>query len=205
MRPHMKEQNKRLVPTDISDADIYEAMKEIPGYLDITPGDLKEIYLHAYRHAFERISSSIKGSDMMTRQVLCVQKETPLSAVAEIMANNDVSGVPVVDPGQHVLGIISEKDFCTHMGVPGPKSLMGIIHHCLQNRGCLAVTLRQQSAGDIMTSPAVTVHEDTPLVEITSVLAKNNINRVPVVDRSDRLVGIVSRADIVRGLHQTPD
>ena len=60
------------MPVDISDDDICEAMKDIPGYLDITPGDCREIYLKAYNHAIERLTSSVKASDVMTRDVACV-------------------------------------------------------------------------------------------------------------------------------------
>jgi len=57
------------VPVDISDEDIYEAMKDISGYLDITPADLKEVYLKAYRHAVTRLTRSVKVRDVMTRDV----------------------------------------------------------------------------------------------------------------------------------------
>jgi CBS domain-containing protein len=75
---------------------------------------------------------------------------------------------------------------------------MGIIADCIKNQGCAAMTIRGKKAEDIMTAPAITVQEDIVLSEITSLLAKNNINRVPVVDPGGRLTGIVSRADIVR-------
>jgi len=184
--------------TDVSDDDFYQAMKEIPGYLDVTPGDLKEIYAHAHRHALQRIANSVRAADVMTAQVLAVRPETPLGDVAEIMARNEISGVPVVDEERRVAGVISEKDFCTHMGDRSATRLMGVIADCIRNRGCLAMTLRARAAGDIMTSPAVTVPEDAPLGQILAALAAHRINRLPVVDRTGRLAGIVSRADIVR-------
>ncbi len=187
-----------LFQVELSDDDIYEAMKDIPGYLDVTPGDLKEIYAHAYHHAFERIACSVRASDLMTRKVHAVNKETPLRDVAEIMAENEISGVPVVDTNRHVVGIISEKDFCAHMGDRRAKSLMQVIADCVKDRGCLAMTIQDQKAEDIMTAPVMTVREDTVLMEITAVLHNNNINRIPVVDPKGCLVGIVSRADIVR-------
>jgi len=190
-------ENSSLSQIDISDDDIYEAMKEIPGYLDVTPGDLKELYVHAYRHAFERIACSVRASDLMTRKVHTVKKETPLGDVAGIMAKNKISGIPVVDENRHIAGIISEKDFCSHMGDRHAKSLMEVIADCVKNRGCLAMTIRDQNAEDIMTAPVITVREDAILMEITAALKENNINRVPVVDTKGFLVGIVSRADIV--------
>jgi len=189
---------KPLFRVELSDDDIYEAMRDIPGYLDVTPGDLKAIYVHAYRHAFERIACSVRARDLMTRTVHAVNRETPLRDVAEIMARNEISGVPVVDENGRVVGIISEKDFCSHMGDGRTRSLMGVVSNCVRNQGCFAMTIREQKAADIMTSPVNTVREDTVLREISAVLTENNINRVPVVDREGHLVGIVSRADIVR-------
>ena len=189
---------------EISDHDIYEAMKEIPGYLDVTPGDLKEIYAHAYHHALARISCSVKAVDLMTRTVHAVEKETPLEEVAKIMARNKISGVPVLDGNGRVAGIISEKDFCRNLGDQQARSLMGVISECLENRDCLAMDLRAHKAGDIMTSPAVTVGEEAVLGVITEILTEKGINRVPVVDRQGGLVGIVSRADIVRVSFEKP-
>ena len=196
--------SRPILRFQISEDDIYEAMKDVPGYLDITPGDLKEIYFHAYQHAFERIEHSLKASDFMTRQVLAVYRETPLGEVAEIMAANGISGIPVIDPGKHVLGIISEKDFSLHMGDCRLISLMGILADCINNRCCAAMTIRGKMAEDIMTSPAIVSPEDASLGEIKSLLAEKNINRVPVVDKTGCLTGIVSRADIVRISFEKP-
>ncbi|MCK5138785.1 MAG: CBS domain-containing protein, partial [Thermodesulfovibrionia bacterium] len=96
---------------NISDEDIYAAMKDIPGYLDITSGDFKELYRRAYRHALKRIAQSIKASDIMTRDVVTAAREMPLREVAKKMAEKSVSGVPVIEADKRVAGIISEKDF----------------------------------------------------------------------------------------------
>ena len=70
------------------------------------------------------------------------------------------------------------------------------IAQCLSSKGWVAVSMRTGFAKDIMTSPALTVFEDTPVFEIASIFAEKNINRVPVVDKNAHLVGIVARADI---------
>lgn len=181
---------------DISDEDIYSAMKDISGYLDITPEDFKEVYLHAYRHAIERIARSAKSIDIMTRKVYSVKRETPLKEVAEIMARNGISGVPVIKQDGSVVGVISEKDFLSRMGV-GDTTFMGLVAECLKGDGCVAISIREQKAEDIMTSPAITVREDTTVLEIAGIFTEKQINRVPVIDQKDHLVGIVSRADIV--------
>ena len=183
-------------PVDISDDDIYDAMKEIPGYLDITPGDFKQVYRFAFQHAVERFSS-VKAGDAMVRKVVFVTRKTPLVQVAEAMARHGVSGVPVVEEGERVVGVISEKDFLTRMGEQDAKTFMGVVAECLKGKGCVAVPIRGQNAEDIMTSPAVTVNEETSIMEIANILTEKNINRVPVINQQGRLVGIITRADVV--------
>ena len=186
--------------TDISDEDIIEAMKDISGYLDITPGDFKEVYQTAYRHAMSRISSSVKAKNIMTTKVFSVKRATPVAAIAELMANNIISGVPVIEENGKVTGIISERDFLSGMGVKGAKTMMGIIADCLKNKGCMAISIGAQKAEDIMTSPAITVFENTTISEIAGIFGEKNINRVPVTDSAGNLIGIVSRADLLRYL-----
>jgi CBS-domain-containing membrane protein len=187
-----------MVPADISDRDIYEAMKDIPGYLDITPGDLKEVFHFAYQHAVERISGAVKARDIMTAEVHTVLQDTPLKEVANLMADRRISGVPVLAADKTVIGIISEKDFLSRMGAPDGMHIMSIIAECMKGKGCLTAPIRQTTAGDIMTSPAVTVTEEMPLFRIMELFAEKGINRVPVVDSLNVLTGIISRTNIIR-------
>lgn len=186
------------IDIEVSDDDIYEAMKNIPGYLDITPADLKEIYKFAYRNALKRITRSVTARNIMTTQVFSVKRETPLREVAELMARENISGVPVLESNGAVAGIISERDFLTHMGAGDKTHFMAVLAECLKGKGCVALPMRSQKAEDIMTSPAITVTEDTTVVGISDIFTGKNINRVPVTDRDGKTIGIVSRADIVR-------
>ena len=182
---------------DLTDSDIYEAMKSMPGYLDITPGDFKELYCYAYRQAAERIARSVLARDMMATDVISVKPDTPLHEVAEAMGGRGISGVPVVDEDTRVVGVISEKDFLTRMGDESPRNFMAVIANCLKARGCIALPIRAKKAQDIMTSPAITARVDTPFSEIVDVMARRAINRVPVVDDKGRLVGIITRNDLI--------
>jgi CBS domain-containing protein len=199
MKEEEEKQKGRLsLEVTISDEDIYAAMKDIPGYLDVTPADLAEVFRFAYRHAYERIFGAVRAADIMTKSVFCVRKETPLIEVAEIMAEKEISGVPVLDEKGAVAGVISEKDFLARLGSRDRKHVMGIIAQCLKGRSYLAMPIRAKRAEDIMTSPAVTIREDAPIFEIMGLFTARNINRVPVVGKEGALLGIVSRADIIR-------
>lgn len=197
MEPQLKDVSTPR-PFDISDEDILEAMREIEGYLDITPGDFKTLYRLALEHAIHRLTHSIKACDVMTREVISVKRDTPSGEVANLMATYGIAGVPVVDEQRKVAGVISEKDFLFHLGSKETKSFMDVISQCLRNKGCVAITMRQQKAEDIMTSPAICVGEDTPVSEIAKIFTEKNINRAPVTGKEGDLIGIVARADVVR-------
>ncbi len=184
-------------PLELSDEDIYDAMKQISGYLDITPGDFKEIYGLAFQHAINRLTRAVEAKDVMNRDVVWVTPGTLLKEVAEIMGRHGISGVPVVDEGDKVVGIISEKDFLSHMGIQKNITFMSVVAECLIGNGCMAVDIRGKSAGDIMTSPAITVYEDTSIMEVDNRMRNHRINRVPVLNQKDKLSGIVTRTDLL--------
>jgi len=187
-----------LSTLEISDNDIMEAMKEIGGYLDITPGDARQIYRLAYHHALERLLLSAKAKDVMTKDVVSVRKGTPLRDVATVMARHGISGVPVIEDDGTVAGVVSEKDFLVHLGFESARSFMDVVAQCLDSAGCISICFREQTAGEIMKSPAITVREETPVAEIAAIFTQKKINRVPVVSTTGKITGIVSRADIVR-------
>jgi len=182
---------------ELSEEDILAAMKSIHGYLDITPSDFKEVYGIAFRHAIERLSNMVKAGDIMTPGVISVGPDTPLSETAQKMEEANISGVPVVAGDRTVLGMISEKDFLWKMGAGKTGSFMGVVSECLSNRGCVAMPIRGKTAGDIMVSPVITAQRDATVFELSKKLAEHHINRIPVTDEQGRLVGIVSRGDIV--------
>ncbi|OGR27014.1 MAG: hypothetical protein A2139_03610 [Desulfobacca sp. RBG_16_60_12] len=183
---------------EIKEEDILEAMRAIPGYLDITPGDFKEVYRLAFAHALERLSRAVTAAEIMTTDVVAVRPDTPVAEVAAAMGRRGVSGVPVVDAGHKVVGVISEKDFLSRIGVKDAKNFMSLVAGCLKTKGCVALPIKVALAGDLMSSPAVTVAPDTPVRAIAALLNDRGINRAPVTDPAGRLLGLVSRADIVK-------
>jgi CBS domain-containing protein len=134
----------------------------------------------------------------MTRDVILVSEETPLSEVARIMAASAITGLPVVGPDHRVTGMISEKDFLADMGIRDNLSFMTIISHCLDHTGCMALPLSKKTARDIMSTPVISVSETTPLADIARIFDEKNINRVPVLNPDATLCGIITRGDIVR-------
>jgi CBS domain-containing protein len=134
--------------------------------------------------------------DVMTKQVVAVGPRTPLKDVAREMVTRRVSGMPVVDDDDSVLGVVSEGDILVkERGRPGAGSLFD---HLLEVNADEAMKHEARDAADAMTSPPVTIRPDRPLAEAASLMLDRCVNRLPVIDKHGKLVGIVTRADLVR-------
>jgi len=141
----------------------------------------------------------MKVGDVMTRSVAAVRPETPLRDVAALMVERGISGVPVVDAEGSVLGIVSEADFVIkERGVVADRNrlLQRIFGKSRKERAELA-KIEATTAGEAMTSPAITVEATDTLQAVAELMASRRINRLPVIE-GIRLVGIVTRADLVR-------
>ena len=183
---------------DISESDVIAAMKKIQGYIDISPGDFKEVFRIAYDHAVQRIMDSRTAKDIMTTPAHCLQTDMDLVQAAQFLADKHFSGAPVVDSEGKIVGVISEKDFLAKMGMGKSTSFMQIVAHCLNNKGCMATTLRNHSLKEIMTSPAITAGPEISTSAISALFTDRQVNRLPIIDAEGRPMGIVTRTNLVQ-------
>jgi CBS domain-containing protein len=139
---------------------------------------------------------------IMTRDVLTVAAGTPLKEVAALLTANHISGVPVADSDGTVLGVVSEADIlCKEEGFPpNPGRLSGWLLRRIDGE---LDKIGARTAADAMTAPALTVRPAQQVSEVARLMVGHRINRLPVV-ADGRLVGIVSRADLVRAFNR-PD
>lgn len=144
---------------------------------------------------------------VMRRAVFTVRPETSLRDVASLLVEHGISGVPVVDDAGSVVGVVSEADFVLReRGAPeGRSRLLGRLFG--SDRGLSPEELAKihaTTAGEAMSSPAIVVESSTSLHEAARIMIERAVNRLPVVE-GGRLVGIVSRADLVRAFVRTDD
>lgn len=191
-----KQNQDESIPVEISEQDIIEAMKAIHGYLDITPGDFKEVYRVAYLLAVKRLLDTLKAEDIMSKPVQSIELDVELVNAAATLAGKNISGAPVVDHDGKVIGIVSEKDFLKEMGVGMTPSFMQIANHCLNDKSCMINKLRRRTVADIMTSPAITAGPDLTVRQISALFAEKGINRLPIVSSEQLPIGIVTRTDL---------
>lgn len=144
--------------------------------------------------------------DVMTQSVICVRPETPLKEVAGLLIDHKISGLPVVDDDGAVLGVVSEADFLMkEQGAEAVRHrpLARILGESRESRAQLA-KLRAVTAGEAMTAPAVTIAPSRPISEAAALMTSRGVNRLPVVD-DGRVVGIATRADLVRAFVRSDD
>jgi CBS domain-containing protein len=143
----------------------------------------------------------MKVEALMTRDPMTVTPDTTLKDVAAILSSKGISGLPVVDGESRVLGVVSEADILRkEQGLGGRR---GGVLGWLLDRDEPDPKLEARTAGEAMTSPALTTEPGRPVSEAAKLMVEKGINRLPVVSEG-RLVGIVTRADLVRAFHR-PD
>ena len=141
--------------------------------------------------------STVRVGDVMTRDVVSVTPDTPLKDVAAALVERGISGLPVCDADGAVVGVLSEADMLVKQG-GSPERSGGLFAWLVETASAPDLAkLRAHTAGEAMTSPAVTVETASPVSEAARTMVSLGVNRLPVVE-DGRLVGIVTRADLVR-------
>lgn len=185
---------------DLTEEDVINAMRSMQGYLDITPGDFREIYSLAYDLALKRVRSFGKAEEVMTSPVHCLNCEMSVSEAGAFMALHGISGAPVVDEQGIICGVVSEKDFLRKMGLPGTASFMAVVSRCMTLYGCLVSDFGGLGVRELMNCPPIVATKETTLAEISELFSKHSINRVPICDANGRPIGIVTRTNLVGSL-----
>ena len=123
----------------------------------------------------------LKAKDIMTKQVVCIRKDTPIFEAIKMMVKNNITGVPVVDDNMDLAGILSEQDVLR-------------LFHTHEDE-------KERTVNDFMTQPAIHFEENEFLLDVCYCLRDNSIRRVPVTSNG-KVVGVISRSDILKCILQ---
>ena len=184
-----------LAELNLSDEDILDAMRHIPGYLDITTEDFRAIYQLARRHAVESLFSGMTASRLMRKIEQPLTPDMPLDLAARTLANSGYKGLPVVDAGGIVIGMLTETDFlrCFKVGsflelsLKLPEDLSGFVRQC-----------HGMPVSTAMTQPAITVGPDAEFMEVMKAFGSHEGRSMPVAGADGRLLGLLLRKDFLR-------
>lgn len=190
--------NKRP-ESELTREDFANALKEMDTFMDVSVDDLLEISSKAAKFARHRKTEGLRVANLMTRNVVTVPPDATLAEAAHLLVSNRISGLPVVDEQQRLLGVITEADFLCAMGLP--------CHHpahtlwqTLEAMFTHQPEIREPTGkvADLMVRNVVTVKPEQTLHEAIEMMKHNHIKRVVVCDDEGRVQGMVTRSDLVR-------
>jgi CBS domain-containing protein len=119
----------------------------------------------------------LEAKDIMTKQVICIRKDTPIFEAIQLMANNNITGIPVVEDDMTLVGMLSEQDVLR-------------LFHTYDDE-------KDRTVSDFMTQPAIHFEENELLLDVCYCLRDNSIRRVPVTSNG-KVSGVISRSDILK-------
>jgi CBS domain-containing protein len=131
--------------------------------------------------------------EAMTTSVVTVDRITPYKEIVHLLAQHRISGVPVLTMGRHVAGVVTEEDLLAAQE-QNVRRLRAITHHTLWSRQPRRPAL---TAGELMSAPAVTIGPDATVPAAARLMYAHHLRRLPVVDEAGKIVGIVSRRDLL--------
>lgn len=183
--------------------DFINALRELDSFVDVTLEDLVQINEIAQKHARLRQAEQLMVRDIMTTNVATVSGNTSLRIAAGILLERRISGLPVVDDENRLVGIVTEADFLCAMGIP--------CHHPAHTlwQTLEWMFMHQPRPGnvparvaDIMTHETVATTGDKTLHDAIESMKRHNIKRLVVVGDMDQVVGMVTRSNLVQVLIQ---
>ena len=187
--------------SSVERSDIEEAVKEMGGYIDVSEADLEDITTRATWHARQRLLAASKVSDIMQTDVTSCVYGDELDLVWELMRSDRNKGIPVIDRAKRVIGIVTLVDFLNQVKPLAPGTPIERLSRLIRPSS-KETTDKPEVAGQIMTSPAITVRDDARLESLIALFAGDKIHHLPVVDAEQRLIGMVTQADLIETLRR---
>ena len=182
---------------ELTDEDCYDAMRRIPGYLDISLEDFREVYRLALDHAAERLMGGVRAGDLMTPQLVALSPDLPLDQAVRALAGHGLKGAPVLDESGRVIGLLSETDLLRYLGA---ETCLGLLVQHLAGDAGLDRCCHDGRVRDAMTAPAVCIGADAPIQDILTAFRAHPGRRMPVVDADGRPLGMLARKDLLMRL-----
>ncbi len=146
----------------------------------------------------------LQARDIMTREVITVSTETPVSQLSKILEHRNIGGLPVVDADGRLVGIVTQSDLVERvreLELPPAVNILDF-HFYLQIPSHLFKRVEKMlgtTVADVMTANPITVSPDTPVSQVAALMAKQRIHTLPVM-AGGKIAGIIGKMDLVRAL-----
>ncbi|MGA7979030.1 MAG: CBS domain-containing protein [Chromatiaceae bacterium] len=179
--------------------DFVNALKELDSFVDVTVDDLMELNARANKYARLRATAGRRVDSLMSQPVTAVTPACSLAEAAHLMVTRRISGLPVVDEEERLVGVVTEADFLRAVGVPchhPTHSLWQTLEAMFAHHA--VVVEPAGTVSELMVTDVVSVGPQQTAHDVLDVMKKNRIKRVVVCDDDRHVVGMVTRSDLVR-------
>ena len=148
----------------------------------------------------------LTAKEIMSKEVITVKTEMPVSELADLLWKKKIGGVPVVDDNGSLVGVVTESDLIDQNKKVHIPTIMTILDSMifLENPAKLDKELKKMTGttvGDIYSTEIVTVSENTPMYEVATIMANQKVHTLPVVE-DGKVLGVIGKADIIRNLYK---
>jgi len=145
------------------------------------------------------------AKDIMTKEAITVLEDATIQAVGKLFVEKNISGVPVVDEEGKLKGILSEGDLVYQQKPINPPLFINLFDSVIQlDRKEFWEDVNKiaaRTAGELMTKTVITADENATVEELAKLMINKKVNRIPIVNAANQVIGLVSRHDIVKGMY----
>lgn len=190
-------------PTELQLEDFQNALKDMDTYIDVNVEDLLMITKAAHKHAQLRQAEMLYVNDIMTSTVKTVNPETEIRDATKLLLGLRISGLPVVNSENKLVGIVTEADFLCSLGIPCHHP----VHSVWQSLESMFISSPRSNflpkvVADIMSAHTVTVCLNDTLHDVIDAMKRHHVKRIVVIDKEEKILGIITRSNLVKVLLQ---
>ncbi|MNN29480.1 Hypoxic response protein 1 [compost metagenome] len=199
-----KHNTSDVAPTErigIAPADLDAVLTRYNQVLDISRDDLEAIMLQTEMQAYRRRLGETVCSAVMSRDVVTAEFGTTLADAWSLLKQHDLTALPVIDRGHHVIGIVTKADFLKHAEIEPHEGLTERLKHLI-TPSMLSHTEKHEVVGQIMTTEVMTADANQSILDLVPLMSDSELHQVPVIDERGRLVGMISQTDMIAALYE---
>jgi CBS domain-containing membrane protein len=195
---HLHQDQSPLKRLGLQPEDLLSALNSFNTVVDISEQDLEQLYHQAQLHAYKRKSGEIRCGDIMSRDLLTIGPNSAVAAAWQLLRKHNISMLPVTDPQQQLLGVVSTTDFLKNLQVP---HYWGMLRHVnqllLKNRHNKQY---KRKVAEIMVTKLSVAHEHDHIAALVPMLSDQGLHHIPVLNTQQQLVGVITQSDLIAAL-----
>lgn len=178
--------------------DVLDAMRHIPGYLDISVEDFQQIYHLSHRHALERLFSKVRAGTLMRTEIEPLRPEMTLENAAAAMAQQGLSRMPVVNESNRVIGMLTETDFLRRLKA---NTFLELLQRLVSDISSFNHRCHDTTVNQAMIVSPVCVEENAGFFQIIRAFRHHQGRSMPVTNQDGEFRGLLFRKDFIKVFH----